>query len=106
MSSSLSYIEPEIVAGMVMDEEDVCIIDVREEEEFEAGHISGALHYPSEQWQHPAYVNGIIERMAPSTGRVIVHCHYSQQRGPRCAMILHRALGASTTSGDESAPQM
>jgi molybdopterin/thiamine biosynthesis adenylyltransferase/rhodanese-related sulfurtransferase len=75
----------------------VAIVDVRETEEFAAGHIPGARHVPR------SYLESRIEGIVPDRGqRVILYCA-SGQRSSLAAHTLSDALGyesvASMTGG-------
>lgn len=67
------------------------IIDVRDPEEFRDSHIKGAINCPSEKWEDISYVDSIIDQ-CQFENEVVVHCFYSQQRGPTCTRILLQRL--------------
>lgn len=83
------------------------VVDVRDEDRA-GGHVAGSLHVPSESFHHD------IERVrlaARGKQIVVFHCMQSQQRGPRCAMIMAQAVAkqqqeeenAAAASGSASA---
>lgn len=67
------------------------VLDVREVEQFEGGHIKGASNFPSELWDNVEYVDGVIEKNKDEKV-VVMHCMHSQKRGPNCAKILMKRL--------------
>eukprot|EP00271_Cylindrocystis_brebissonii_P002766 TRINITY_DN13566_c0_g1_i1.p1 TRINITY_DN13566_c0_g1~~TRINITY_DN13566_c0_g1_i1.p1 ORF type:complete len:171 (+),score=15.33 TRINITY_DN13566_c0_g1_i1:255-767(+) len=73
----------------------VAIIDVRSEEREEEGHISGSFHYPSTCFEEslPSLVKEIQGKEA-----VVVHCAFSQVRGPTCAKILAQHLAKQASA--------
>src|SRR5918911_1531302 len=65
----------------------VVLVDVREAEEFEAGHIPGAVHVPR------SYLETRIENAVPDkSGRVILYCA-SGNRSAWAADALQKVLG-------------
>src|SRR2546429_9302795 len=78
-------------------DEGVAIVDVREAEEFDVGHIPGAVHVPR------SYLESRIEGVAPDRGkRLVLYCA-SGQRSALGADTLRQQLGyedvASMTGG-------
>src|SRR5215208_6645869 len=70
----------------------ITLIDVRESEEWDAGHIPGAKHVPR------GYLESRIEGAAPEKGgRVVVYCA-SGQRSALAADTLKELLGYSNVS--------
>src|SRR5215213_9318140 len=66
---------------------DVTIVDVREQHEWEAGHIPGAVHVPR------GHLESRIEGVAPDrSGKVILYCA-SGQRSALAADTLEQLLG-------------
>ena len=68
---------------------DSVVIDVRSDEERADGYLAGSLHIPSEQWDlrggfHDS-ARSLVESVADGSKRLIFHCMYSSQRGPRAA---------------------
>src|ERR671938_1296824 len=75
----------------------VVLVDVRESEEWDAGHIPGAVHVPR------GYLESRIEGAVPDRSqRLVVYCA-SGQRSALAAHTLHELLGyedvASMTGG-------
>ena len=71
------------------------VIDVRDSD-FGGGCVAGAWHEPSEQWSSEAYVAQLAQRLVHAQRTsVVLHCMYSQQRGPACAARLARVAGDS-----------
>jgi sulfur-carrier protein adenylyltransferase/sulfurtransferase len=70
----------------------ITLIDVRESEEWDAGHIPGARHVPR------GYLESRIEAAAPDKDeRVVVYCA-SGQRSALAAHTLRELLGYSNVS--------
>lgn len=98
--STLKYMQAEELAEKVANGAvaagQVVVMDVRGRDEFESGHIKGATHLPSTNWSDPAFVDKVVEQYAAddSAGKrsIVVHCAYSQQRGPACARALLNRL--------------
>lgn len=53
-------------------------------QDFEGGHIKGAINLDSYQFSDDAAVDDLIDNKLANKSRVVVHCMLSQQRGPRC----------------------
>ena len=87
-NQSPAYIEPSVLADKIKsgNHGDIMIVDVRDVEEFDEGHIIGANLRPSENWNNSTYVDSAIAD-AQNTGckTVVFHCMKSQVRGPTCA---------------------
>lgn len=74
---------------------------LRRKQDFQGGHIRGAINQPSESFYNDADVDAFIEQhLTPNVEKVVVHCQLSQQRGPRAAARLVQRLqqGATSTS--------
>lgn len=54
-------------------------------QDFEGGHIKGAINLDSYQFSDDAAVDDLIDNKLIHKTRVVVHCMLSQQRGPRYA---------------------
>ena len=64
------------------------VVDVRDSD-FGGGCVAGAWNEPSEQWSNDAFVAQLAQRLAQAQRTsVVLHCMYSQQRGPACAARL------------------
>eukprot|EP00388_Colpodella_angusta_P026948 GDKK01007691.1.p1 GENE.GDKK01007691.1~~GDKK01007691.1.p1 ORF type:complete len:154 (-),score=4.80 GDKK01007691.1:167-628(-) len=89
------------------------ILDVRGEDEYtEDGHIIGAINLPSTRWYEGGFVDQLVrEHMdVNQTGKsIVLHCAYSQQRGPTCARLLMDGFDrcvASTAIDIATVPQI
>ena len=75
---------------------DVVLIDVRDPERFEAGHLAGAVNVPSgesaREAHDAAYVEAVKEAGATSDDRVILVCGQGN-RSARTADALHNEHG-------------
>jgi Cdc25 family phosphatase len=110
--SALKYIRAQELAAQIREQDvlttgKVIVLDVRGEGEYREGHIKGANHLPSTQWSNEAFVDEVIARFASgeaaASRSIVLHCAYSQQRGPTCARILERRLAeVSVASGVEA----
>jgi len=68
------------------DKNSVRVVDVRDDDFDDNGHIVGALNLPQEFFSENANVDGLIASFrSQGVKRVIFHCWLSQQRGPWCA---------------------
>lgn len=101
----MRYMAPEELAAILRDSErlaalSLSILDVRNESEYSEGHIRGSTNVPSTNWSNAAFVESIVETLTggdtPKT--VVMHCAYSQQRGPSCARILQGHLDRLSSS--------
>ncbi|KAG9005422.1 hypothetical protein FRB93_009728 [Tulasnella sp. JGI-2019a] len=75
--------------------EDFAIIDVRDKD-FAGGNIVGCLRSPSEKYKRS--VDELIEK-TKDIPKMIFHCSFSQQRGPKAAKIYAEKWAAR---GEES----
>ncbi|GIL54210.1 hypothetical protein Vafri_9785 [Volvox africanus] len=99
MGSVVQYLEPIQLANALRhptQKERVLVLDVRDED-FAGGHIRGAVNAPSEEWCNEPHISDLIDKHLDGKDMVVVHCMFSQQRGPRCAMRLAKQL--NTRSG-------
>src|ERR1700704_2668154 len=78
VKSQIEEVDPSEVKELI--DEGVAIIDVRETEEFAAGHLPGATHVPR------SYLESRIEGIVPDRGqRVVLYC----ASGIRSALAAH-----------------
>lgn len=68
---------------------DVKVVDVRDLDRA-GGHIRGSVNIHADDFVHG--VEKFAKDLAPGT-RVVFHCMFSQQRGPRCARALAYEVG-------------
>mmetsp|Transcript_29963 Transcript_29963/g.54821 ORF Transcript_29963/g.54821 Transcript_29963/m.54821 type:complete len:126 (-) Transcript_29963:155-532(-) len=99
----LSYMEPYQLSSLLRSNEknNVTVVDVRDDD-FEGGHIKGAVNIPSLQFNNEPYMEPVVQNLQKSS-LVVVHCMFSQVRGPKCARILNERLKRLFTS---SAPEV
>lgn len=112
MARELRYMQAEELAAKLSQKsveerkndgaEEIVILDVRGEDEYtEDGHIRGAVNLPSTRWYEGGFVDRLVREHldVEKTGKTIVlHCAYSQQRGPTCARLLLDGFDRSVTS--------
>ncbi|GAX80386.1 hypothetical protein CEUSTIGMA_g7825.t1 [Chlamydomonas eustigma] len=96
MSGVISYIEPQQLAEFLRNQEKqhTLVVDVRGED-FQGGHIKGATNIDSQGFSQDVAVDTFIDQYLTSSGtvkRVVFHCMFSQQRGPRCANRVAKRL--------------
>lgn len=106
MLGELKYVKADELAPLLTEKsieerklnnaDQILVFDVRGEEEFNEGHINGAINLPSTKWSNGAFVDEIILQHIGTDGssaagkKVVVHCAHSQQRGPTCARLLQQ----------------
>ncbi|MEW5306024.1 MAG: hypothetical protein WDW38_009959 [Sanguina aurantia] len=93
-SPQLSYITAESLAKVIKSQpelSDCLIIDVRGDD-YAGGHIKGALNAQSQQFNDQSFVDEVIKTHVADKSLVVLHCAFSQQRGPRCALHLKQRL--------------
>lgn len=73
-------------------------MDVRDDEEFEYGHIIGAKNLPSEYWRDHSFICDFLASSA-KYDNLIFHCQMSQIRGPTCARLCAEMLSESVEKG-------
>lgn len=83
-----TYVSAEEVKGWLDEGEAVTFLDVRDEDEFAAGHIEGAIHVPYEQ------VASSAEKL-PKNHSIVLYCIHSAHRAPAATKTL-KALGFSS----------
>jgi rhodanese-related sulfurtransferase len=94
---TINYIESNELSNLLLEKQSfshyVAILDVRDEDFDEKGHIPNAIHIASVDFeaQLPMFVPKLEQwlEIYPRV-TVVLHCSYSQIRGPQCAMILQR----------------
>jgi rhodanese-related sulfurtransferase len=119
--SQVKYIEGSELADILLGNptavlsKDVVIVDVRGDGEFSEGHICGATNRPSTLWSESSFVDSLAEQLLADQAegnarkKIVMHCAYSQQRGPTCAKILQTKMEQLQSSGElhsESIPEM
>lgn len=77
------------------DSESVRVIDVRDTDFDVGGHIIGAVNIASNRFDEDEEVDQIIEILY-EYDKLVFHCMYSQQRGPRCAQKFRMRLEQKT----------
>lgn len=78
-----SYVSPETVKGWLDASQPVTFLDVRESDEFEAGHLPGARNIPYHR------VESIADEL-PYDRPIVVYCIHSAHRAPEAATTLRR----------------
>ncbi|KAG1678889.1 hypothetical protein FOA52_003557 [Chlamydomonas sp. UWO 241] len=72
------------------DASSVVVFDVRDDD-YVGGHIRGGFHMKSEHFLGSGLIDAVIDEhlvKTPSVTKVVLHCMFSQQRGPQCAQRL------------------
>eukprot|EP00981_Chlorochromonas_danica_P014523 scaffold8165_cov177-Ochromonas_danica.AAC.9 len=120
-SIQITYVEADSVAntlddtvvsspeGAVANNNRTLIVDVRDNHEFVAGHITGAFHLPSSQWTETTVVEDFLTENLPRYDTFVFHCQKSQSRGPNCARLCAQALENYTRTRElarETLPKM
>ncbi|CAK7901266.1 CDC25-like phosphatase Ych1p [[Candida] anglica] len=80
----IPYLEPETLCAWMQSREDFQIMDVRDCDFDEGGHIKGAVNYEYRSFQNN--LREIVASEVPKKRVFVFHCMRSQQRGPRCAL--------------------
>lgn len=105
MSTELKYVEASELAEILKtDGDSVAILDVRNLEEFNGGHIKGAFNHPSENWTDASFVESVADKVVADghPKKIVMHCVHSQKRGPTCARILQTRLDELAASGTDA----
>ncbi len=77
LAGEVQSIDPEaLLAALKAKQERILVLDVRSEEEFEAGHVPGAVHIPYDQLE-----SRIDEVEAASPDKVVVYCERGGRAG-------------------------
>ena len=79
------YVSVETVQGWLGANQPVTFLDVREQDEFKAGHLPGARNIPSHQ------IESILDEL-PHERPIVTYCIHSAHRAPEAAQRL-RELG-------------
>lgn len=97
MNGSLSYLTPEeLVAHLRTDREGTIVLDVRDSDFEELGHVKGCVNV--EAWDLLSSGGTALDDFIKThlrrsrTRRVVVHCFLSMQRGPSVAHRLKERL--------------
>lgn len=77
----------------------VAVVDVRDDDYNQGGHIKGAVNFPS------ANFTKTVTQLIEATGgadKVVFHCQFSQVRGPQCARYYEGKIrGIDSFKGQE-----
>lgn len=95
-SVPVQFLEPHQLAAMLRDPQEAgefVVVDVRDRD-FIGGHIHGAVNIASDQFRDDGKIDDVINGVLQGKGKAVLHCMFSQQRGPRAAMRLAERLGA------------
>ena len=90
---------PELLAELLRgpDADSIQVVDVRDDD-FGDGCVAGAWNVPSKSLQTEPAVDALKHQLArEQRTTVVVHCLYSQQRGPACAARLVERLNAGVS---------
>lgn len=88
--SRAQYVTPETVKSWMEEGTSVTFLDVREADEFAAGHIKGAINIPYDQ------VASLADQL-PHDQPIVLYCIHSAHRAPEAAKSLE-ALGFDNVS--------
>jgi rhodanese-related sulfurtransferase len=97
-----TYIEPQALADAITeypDSEirDFVIVDVRDFDFTEGGHIPGCVNVPSEDFEDVSVMSALYEQYQSKT-TFIFHCYQSRIRGPTCANVFSEYIARSMPS--------
>ena len=84
--SNIRYLEPEMLHDWLQNGVKVQVLDVRDYDYNEGGHIRGAINYGYRDFQAQLPSIASKELEDPGSNVFVFHCMRSQQRGPRCAL--------------------
>ena len=100
----LEFLQPAELQALLRDENGldakVAVIDVRDSDYDEGGHIPGARNVPSDSWLDVASVDKILCEYLDSSSPVqmlVFHCMKSQIRGPTCARMASEYFSGTTS---------
>lgn len=96
------YMHPDELAALLRGPtaHEVQVVDVRDDD-FGDGCVRGALNVPSKSLASEAAVDALLDRLArEQRTTVVMHCLYSQQRGPTCARRLAERLHEREPAGE------
>ncbi len=86
----MHYVEPETLAHWLLEHpERVFVVDLRDRDYCD-GRIRGSAHVPFCGLRPDA----LLDAVPPGATDVVLHCHYSQMRGPTAARALLKAMEA------------
>ena len=99
---NFTYIEPQALADALSmhpnsHARDFVIVDVRDYDFSEGGHIPGCFHLPSEDFEDPDSIKALYEQHTDKT-TFIFHCYLSRIRGPTCANAFSEYIAKSMPS--------
>jgi hypothetical protein len=88
-TNPIKFLQPVEVKAILQDPHrrpKTLVLDVRDEDFGDCGHIRGCVNVPSYQLTTQDELDSFIDRhLTAPVNTVIVHCYLSQQRGPSCA---------------------
>ncbi|KNC48914.1 uncharacterized protein AMSG_04659 [Thecamonas trahens ATCC 50062] len=104
---TVPYLQPDSLLGLLRDEQaPVVVVDVRDDDHA-GGHIAGAIWLASRDFDAgmTSLARELVQRAADAGASdmnplpVVVHCQFSQVRGPSCARALaaHPDIAACPT---------
>lgn len=100
--TSPTYITPESLAQLLRGQDPPIVVDVRQHDRA-GGHIKNSLHIPAD------LLRANPDRYALQLNHascIVVHCMFSQVRGPSCATLLASALSRSKLDPSAPMPQV
>nr|WP_193581120.1 rhodanese-like domain-containing protein [Paenibacillus aceris] len=86
---------PQEVLELIQKEKNVTILDVREQDEWESGHIPGAKHIPLGQ------IARVLNEIAPKQETIIV-CRSGNRSGVACDYLSSMGYNVTNMSGGMS----
>jgi rhodanese-related sulfurtransferase len=80
MTSTFEILTPQEISSRLKAGESLCMVDVREQSEWDQGHISGALHRP---------LGNLISQDIdlPRDQDIIMYCHHGRRSAQACLLL-------------------
>lgn len=81
----VSFLEKDALKSLILQNDKLLVVDVRDDD-YSGSKVKNSVNYPS--WCFEDKIDELIEDLkTQNISKVVFHCYYSQQRGPRCAKI-------------------
>jgi rhodanese-related sulfurtransferase len=80
---------------------EIVLLDVRDHEEFEKGHIKGSNNLPAMNFDDHGFVDRLINMYSSKNASLVFLCGQGKRQGPSCAQITRDRIKQVSKTGTE-----